>query len=155
MAGLEQGHRLNLQLLRQQRIAAVKEFNRARDVMDREIAKAKANVALRDLRSKGLKKTAPNLSRADMATQAAKTLSDTVEATPDRVLKIFEKVEKPAEGEPIISTVPDDMLDLGNGRLVPKDFELTLNGEKVTAGKAWADAQDGAALEEATRICSV
>lgn len=148
--------RKQLQFLRRSRRAAKRENNRAQRIMDEEIKAVRQRAEAKAVAAEAeTQKTIVMQPDQAMTMNAAR--HDVAEAAAEYTDKAAEA--QPVAEEALARIEPDEngMIDLGDGKLVPANFEIMVgeNGEPMKLIDVLNDLRDDDALQEAMRSCAL
>jgi len=151
------------QALRASRKAAAREFKAARDEMDRAIEKIKAEERVKELLhpQQGTDPAGAfdvEMVRGDRAAQAQKLVDDWWDSLQRGDFNEDLVREKPPveEGAEPVTTVPEGMVDIGNGTLLPRDFVVSNpDGGETTVGALFDEMKDDVKLVDAMKVCAI
>lgn len=146
--------RQTLKTLRQSRKAAMKEYNAARNVVDARI--------MRQQESARLKETMEQRKAAASAGVYAKANDDPYVGPlmeHPAVRGSFEAATKAQEIIPVaarsVVETPEGMIDLGEGKLVPADFEIEVDGKPMSVRAVLTDLDEDDKLLSAMGQCAL
>lgn len=149
------GPRKELQQLRASRKAAAKQFKQVRSVVDQVVARVKQEAVIKSLALGSPVPTALERASTDVPFHTHTQRFDVVEARTQAVDSAVEHLDK--NPPPVDETVDGDV-DLGNGHVIPKDFQFTDpdNPEKTISARAYFNSiKNDEAMLDAMKGCAI